>query len=97
MGELEKGGNALRAMDSQRCKSSASSESTLVVVLLYCQMYIPDLLTYLVFYLETTHGSSIDPPPPTTPTPTPTHLLSLYIPDKPRGASPLTMCCSIVT
>ncbi len=25
-------------------------------------MYIPDLPTYLEFYLETTHGSSIDPP-----------------------------------
>ncbi len=25
-------------------------------------MYIHDLPTYLVFYLETTHGSSIDPP-----------------------------------
>ncbi len=25
-------------------------------------MYIPDLPTYLVFYLETARGSSIDPP-----------------------------------
>jgi hypothetical protein len=25
-------------------------------------MYIPDLPTYLVFYLETTRGNSIDPP-----------------------------------
>ncbi len=25
-------------------------------------MYIPDLPTYLVFYLETTRGWSIDPP-----------------------------------
>jgi hypothetical protein len=25
-------------------------------------MYIPDLPTYLVFYLETTRGSYIDPP-----------------------------------
>jgi hypothetical protein len=25
-------------------------------------MYIPDLPNYLVFYLETTHGSSIDLP-----------------------------------
>jgi hypothetical protein len=25
-------------------------------------MYIPDLPTYLVFYLETTRGSFIDPP-----------------------------------
>ncbi len=25
-------------------------------------MYIPDLPTYLVFYLETTYGSSIGPP-----------------------------------
>ncbi len=33
-----------------------------VVVLLCCRMYIPDLPTYLVFYLETTCGSSIDLP-----------------------------------
>ncbi len=61
MGGLEKGGNAPLARDSQRCKSSASRESTHVVVLLCCRMYIPDLPTYLVFYLETTCGSSIDP------------------------------------
>ncbi len=61
VGGLEKGGNVLRAMDSQRCKSSARCESTRVVVLLCCRMYIPDLPTYLVFYLETTRGSSIDP------------------------------------
>jgi hypothetical protein len=35
---------------------------SVVVVLLCCCMYIPDLPTYLVFYLETTRGSSIDPP-----------------------------------
>jgi hypothetical protein len=35
--------------------------------------YIPDLPTYLLFYLETTHGSSIDPPPlPPPPPPTTT-------------------------
>jgi hypothetical protein len=28
-------------------------------------------------------------------TTTMTHFKSLYIPDKPRGASPLTMCCNI--
>jgi hypothetical protein len=45
-------------------------------------MYILDLSTYLVFYLETTCGSSIDLPSmltPMTPTPT-THLKPLYIP-----------------
>jgi hypothetical protein len=62
VGGLEKGGNTLRATDSQRCKSSASRESICIVVLLCCQMYIPDLPTYLVFYLETTRGSSIDLP-----------------------------------
>ncbi len=31
-----------------------------VVVLLCCRMYIWDLPTYIVFYLETTRGSSID-------------------------------------
>ncbi len=41
-------------------------------------MYIPDLPTYLVFYLETTCGSFIDPP---TMTQTPTHFKSLYIPE----------------
>jgi hypothetical protein len=46
-------------------------------VLLCCRMYIPDLPTYLVFYLETTRGSSIDTPM----TPTPTQVKSLYIPD----------------
>ncbi len=61
-GWIGKRGNTLRAMDSQRCKSSASCKSTRVVELLCCQMCIPDLPTYLVFYLETTRGSSIDPP-----------------------------------
>ncbi len=64
-------------------------------------MYIPDLPTYLVFYLKTTHGSSIDTPPTTTTrtttTKTPTHLKSFYIPDKLIGALPLTMCHNIVT
>ncbi len=41
-------------------------------------MYIPDLPTYLVFYLETTHGSSIDPLMSTTPT----HFKSLYVPEE---------------
>ncbi len=48
-----------------------------VVVLLCCYVvgciYIPDLPTYLVFYLETTRGSSIDTPTMTT---TPTHFKS---------------------
>jgi hypothetical protein len=46
-------------------------------------MYIPDLPTYLVFYLETTRGSSIDPPTmptPMMPTPT-THFKAFYIPE----------------
>jgi hypothetical protein len=58
-------------------------------------MCIPDLPTYLVFYLETTYGSSIDmltptpTPTPTstetpTPTPTPTHFKSFYIPQQPQ-------------
>jgi hypothetical protein len=34
-----------------------------VVVLLCCCMYIRDLPTHIVFYLESTHGSSIDMPP----------------------------------
>ncbi len=62
MGGLEKGENAPRATDSQRCKSSASCKFTRVVVLVCCWMFIPDLPTYLVFYLETTCGSSIDLP-----------------------------------
>ncbi len=78
VGGLKKGGNAPRAMDSQRCKSSTSRKSTRVVVLLCCRMYIPDLPTHLVFYLETTHGSSIDPLPTTTPT----ILKSFYIPER---------------
>jgi hypothetical protein len=41
-------------------------------------MYIPDLPTYLVFYLEITHGSSIDTPTTTTVT----HFKSFYIPDE---------------
>ncbi len=61
-GWIGKRGDAPRATDSQRSKSSASRESTHVVVLLCCRMYIPDLPTYLVFYLATTRGSSIDPP-----------------------------------
>jgi hypothetical protein len=40
----------------------AANLPTPVAMLLCCRMYIPDLPTYLVFYLETTHGSSIDPP-----------------------------------
>ncbi len=48
-------------------------------MLLCCQIYIPDLPTYLVFYLETTCGSSIDTPPPMTTITTPTHFKSLYI------------------
>jgi hypothetical protein len=41
-------------------------------------MYIPDLPTYFVFYLETICGSSIDTPT----TPTPTHFKSLYVPEE---------------
>ncbi len=41
-------------------------------------MYIPDLPTYLAFYLETARGSFIDPP---TTTPTPTHFKSVYVLD----------------
>ncbi len=58
----KRGERSTRAGDSQRCKSSAS-HSYLI--------YLP------VLYLETTRGSSIDPPITTTPT----HLKSFYIPD----------------
>ncbi len=47
-------------------------------------MYIPDLPTYIVFYLETTRGSSIDTPT-MTPTPTPTHFKSFYSWQAKRG------------
>jgi hypothetical protein len=77
--------------------SRVSLSSCCVVVLLCCRMYIHDLPTYLVFHLETTRGSSIDTPTTPTPTPTRTHFKSFYIPDKPRGALPLTMCRNIVT
>jgi hypothetical protein len=50
-------------------------------ILNFCKLYIPDLPTYLVFYLETTHGSSIDMPTTTT-TPTLTHFKSFYIPER---------------
>ncbi len=49
-------------------------------------MYIPDLPTYLVFYFETTRGSSIDTPTTTTmttmTTTTTTPFKSFYIPDE---------------
>ncbi len=67
-----------------------------IVMLVYCQMYIPDLPKYLVvimllccyvvgctylIYLPT-RGSSIDPPRTTTTTTmTTTHFKSFYIPD----------------
>jgi hypothetical protein len=41
------------------------------------KLYIPDLPTNLVFYLETTCGSSIDTPAKTTSTPT--NFKSFYI------------------
>jgi hypothetical protein len=87
----KRGERSARATDSQSCE----------LMQILHKPYIPDLSTYLVFYLETTRGSSIDPLPRmrttrTTATTTPTHFKSLYIPDKPRGALPLMMCCNIV-
>jgi hypothetical protein len=72
--QIHKDVNPLQAVNLPKYFSSCS-----VVVLLCCWMYIPDLPTYLLFYLETTCGSSIDTLMTTTLTPT--HFKSFYIPE----------------